>query len=148
MWLDAWKHLPDFGSAVLTGRDEEGGYPYSTRCRPVLDGPTGTLRIELHPGAPIRPGPAGLLCHRHDENLGDLRSFLVRGTLDREGGGWTFHPDRFVRGAGTGGALGSLRFFFSSRRNARRYLRRRGLPRPRVPWNDIDAARERAAGER
>lgn len=146
MWADISEHLPDFESAVLTSLDEED-YPYSVRCHPVLDDSTETLRVELPPGTPVRPGPASLLCHRHDEDLWNLKSFLVRGVLDPEGEGFVFRPDRFIPAAGIGGPVGVLRFILGSRRNAKLYLRRRGLSRPGIPWDDINAAREQSARE-
>ena len=33
MWTEIEKHLPQFESAVLNVRDEDG-YPYSIRCHP------------------------------------------------------------------------------------------------------------------
>ena len=83
MWAEITKHLYQFESAVLSGLDEEG-YPFSVRCRPYPDtsGPE-VLTVWLPPGTPIRPGPASLLCHSHDENLWNLKSFLVRGVLEK-----------------------------------------------------------------
>jgi len=142
---DVTKHLSDFPSAVLTGVDTEG-YPFSARCQPTLDNAARALRIELAANIPIQPGPASLLCHRHDENLWNLKSFLVRGVLSREGDGWTFEPQRFIPGAGIGGLPAVARFFIGSRRNARRYLAKRGLARPRIPWDEINAVKAQALG--
>jgi hypothetical protein len=66
MWDEIVKHLPGFESAVLTGLDTEG-YPYSVRCRPYTDPVGRVLRMRLPAGGTMRPGPASLLCHRHDE---------------------------------------------------------------------------------
>jgi hypothetical protein len=80
------------------------------------------------------------LCHRHDENLWNLKSFLVRGTLARgEDGEWTFRPERCVPGAGIGGPMAMVRFVAGARKTAGRYLEKRGLPRPRIPWDAINA---------
>jgi hypothetical protein len=148
VWDEIASHLPSFESAVLTGRDAVG-YPYSVRCRPRIDPTARTLRVQLPAAIPLRPGSASLLCHRHDENMWNLKSFLVRGTLTREDPGWSFHPRKFVPGAGIGGPMGMVRFVIGSRRNARRYLEKRGLPRPRVPWGEINAIKAQArAGER
>jgi hypothetical protein len=141
VWDEIVRHLPSFESAVLTGLDAEG-YPYSVRCRPRIDPTTRTLKVQLP--AAIRPGPASLLCHRHDENMWNLKSFLVRGTLTREGPGWSFRPRRFVPGAGIGGRMGLVRFVIGSRRNARRYLEKRGQPRPRIPWGEVNAIKAQA----
>ena len=143
MWDDIIKHLPDFESAVLTGVDAEG-YPFSVRCRPDLDDAAEVLRVQLPSGTPLQPGPAGLLCHKHDENLWKLKSFLVRGTLSRDERGWKFEPLRFIPGAGIGGLPAMARFFTGSRRNAARYLKKRGLARPRIPWDEINAVKKQA----
>ena len=141
MWDEIVEHLPDFGSAVLTGLDPEG-YPYSVRCRPDPD--ARVLRVRLPGYVPIRPGPASLLCHRHDENLWNLESFLVRGTLVHEGAGWTFRPEKFVPGAGIGGPMGIMRLVIGSRKSAKRYLEKRGLSRPRIPWKEINGIKAQA----
>jgi hypothetical protein len=143
VWDEILRHLPDFESAVLTGIDAEG-YPYSVRCRPQPD--ARVLRVQLPSYVPVRPGPASLLCHRHDENLWNLKSFLVRGTLAREDGTWIFRPGRFISGAGIGGPMGMVRFVTGSRMNARRYLQKRGLPRPRIPWDEVNAIKAQARG--
>lgn len=142
MWDDITKHLPGFESAVLTGVDAEG-YPFSVRCWPYPDAAAAkVLRVQLAAGTPIRPGPASLLCHKHDENLWNLRSFLVRGVLNRDERGWSFAPLRFIPGAGIGGLPAMARFFIGSRRNARRYLKKRGLARPGIPWDEINAVKK------
>ena len=41
-------------------------------------------------------------------------------------------------------APGEGRFLTGTRRNARRYLRKRGLPRPRVPWEAVIAIKAQA----
>ena len=132
MWDDLMKHLPDFESAVLTAVDDEG-YPFSVRCWPYPEAVVEVLRVQLPADMPIEPGPASLLCHKHDENLWNLQSFLVRGVLNRDERGWCFEPRRFVPGAGIGGLPATLRFFINSRRNATRYLEKRGLARPVSP---------------
>ena len=143
MWDEIVEHLPDFKSAVLTGLDA-GGYPYSVRCRPYADPVRRVLRMRLPASIAVRSGPASLLCHGHDENLWNLKSFLVRGELSRDARGWSLRPLRFVPGAGIGGPIGVLRFLTGSRRTAGRYLERRELPRPRVPWEEINAIKARA----
>ena len=147
MWAEITKHLYQFESAVLSGLDEEG-YPFSVRCRPYPDtfGPD-VLTVWLPPGTPIRPGPASLLCHSHDENLWNLKSFLVRGVLLRDAGGWTFEPGQFIPGAGIGGMPAMIRFLAGSRRNAGRYLKKRGLKRPHIPWDEINAAKKAVSAQ-
>jgi hypothetical protein len=147
MWAEITRHLYRFESAVLSGLDEEG-YPFSVRCRPYSDvSGAGVLTVWLPPGTPLRPGPASLLCHSHDENLWNLESFLLRGHLVKDAGGWSFEPGQFIPGAGIGGHLGKIRFLTGSRRRARRYLEQRGLARPRIPWDEIKAARKAFSGQ-
>ena len=144
MWDEINEHLPDFRSAVLTGLDIEG-YPFSVRCWPYPD-PAGAevLRVQLPADTPLQPGSASLLCHKHDENLWHLKSFLVRGVLGRDERGWKLEPMRFIPGAGIGGLPAMVRFFTSSRKNAARYLNKRGLARPRIPWDEINAVKAQA----
>jgi hypothetical protein len=99
------RHLSDFESIVPTGIDAEG-YPYGVRNRPRIDPFERALLVDIRLETPVGPGPASLLCHRHDENLWNLKSLLVRGTLVRGDGEWTFRPERFVPGAGIRGADG------------------------------------------
>ena len=141
MWDEVLKYLPDFPSAVLTGTDAEG-YPFSVRCWPRPE--ERVLRVRLPEGTKIQSGPASLLCHRHDETLWNLKSFLVRGVLSRDGEAWSFEPRRFVPGAGIGGLPAMARFFIGSRRRAGRYLKKRGLERPKVPWVEINTIKKQA----
>lgn len=136
MWDEINKHLPSFESAVLTGLDGEG-YPYSARCLPRPDPEARVLKTRLPAGIPVQPGPASLLCHRHDEDLWNLKSFLLRGVLARDDEDWVFRPERLVPGAGIGGPTSMVRFVLASRRSAKRYLEKRGLPRPRIPWAEV-----------
>src|SRR5918995_1771681 len=78
------------------------------------------------------------------KHLYQFESALVRGVLKNDDGGWSFEPVRFIPGMGIGGLPGMIRFFTRSRRNARRYLEKRGLARPRIPWNEINAAKKKA----
>ena len=138
MWDEIVTHLQDFPGAVVTGVDREG-YPFSARCIPEPDGRTRTLRVQLPESAGVQAGPASLLCHQHDEQLWNLKSFVVRGTLERDVSGWVLRPSKFVPGAGIGSFLALVRFIFEGRRTARRYLEKRGWPRPRIPWARIRA---------
>ncbi len=137
MWPEIVKHLTEFPSAVLTGVDGEG-YPFSARCIPRPDSAQQTLRVQLPPGSPVQPGPASLLCHKHDEQLWHLKSFLVRGVLLQDGENWILRLSQFVPGMGIGGLPALLRFAISMRRIAKRYLESRGLTRPKIPWHEIN----------
>ena len=143
MWAEIVKHLPDFPSAVLTGVDATG-YPFSARCVPRLDAEARAVRVDVPEGGSIRPGPACLLCHKHDQRLWNLKSCVVRGRLERDGRGWLLRPCGFIPGMGIGGLWGYVRLLRGARRSTRRYLARRGLPRPRIPWDEVRALMEQA----
>jgi hypothetical protein len=144
IWADVRRHLPGFSSPVLTGLDGDG-YPFSIRCTPSLDEKQQVLCVSLPASSRITPGPASLLCHRHNDLLWDLRSFMVRGTLEPAGGEtWLFRPSRLVPGIGMGGLPGMVRFALAKRRAAKRYLQRRGLARPTIDWVQLKALQARA----
>jgi hypothetical protein len=147
MWDEIVAHLAGFTTAVVTTVDDTG-YPFSVRCRPEPDHATQRLRLRLPESAGIRIGPACLLCHRHDEQLWNLKSFCLRGELEQDASGWILHPHRFVPGAGIGGLIGLLRFVRTGRRRARRYYEKRGLARPNVAWDRIHAMWREVKGGR
>jgi hypothetical protein len=133
----AVRRLPEFDSAVLTAFDEQGN-PTLLRVRPSAEPANRLFHIDTD--APLRPGRASLLCHSHDEQLWNLRSFVVAGELSRRGENWTLRPDRFIPGgADKLGPIGMVKIIRELRGTARRYLQRRGLPRPDICWQDIDA---------
>jgi len=138
MWNEIVSNLPKFSSVVLTGMDAKG-YPFSVRCNPEVDHARQVLHIGLSKDIPIHPGTAGLLCHSHDEFLWKLNAFLVRGNLEHDDQGWVFRPQKFIPGIGIGGLVGDMKAQYKTREAVNRYLQKRGLPRPRVPWGDIKA---------
>ena len=141
MWTDLIKAMAGFPDAVLTGVDAQG-FPSSVRCRPQPDPAIRALHIDRAPGVALLDGPASLLCHSHDRNLWRLRSLLVRGQLTTTGTTWVFHPMALVPGTGLAGPVGDARSFIAARQRAGRDLARRGLTRPKVPWQLIrDTAR-------
>lgn len=135
MWNKIVKYLPQFSSAVLTSVDADG-YPVSVRCKPQLDAAAQVLRLRAPDDLGIQPGPAALLCHSHDERLWSLKGFAVRGTLERADEDWVLRPARFVPGTGLGSLLPVI---LGAQRRTRRYLKKRNLPRPRVPWDKLKA---------
>jgi hypothetical protein len=145
MWPDIVKRLPRFASAVLTGLDAAGD-PVSLRCQPTPDHRAQVLRVAVPEGLGMVPGPAGLLCHHHDEQLWGLRSFLLRGRLERTGQGWVFRPRQLVPGMDTT-LLSNLRLLRTGRRTAKRYLAARGLPRPTIPWDHYQQLMDQARAE-
>ena len=137
MWDDIVKHLGDFPNAVLTVVDEEG-YPFSVRCTPETDISNQILRIKLPPYLGIQLGSASLLCHKHDELLWNLKSFLITGTLEWDDTGWRLVPRRFIPGMGIGNFfLALIQMARKGRRTTQRYLDKRGLSRPKIPWKEI-----------
>jgi hypothetical protein len=91
-------------------------------------------------------GPAGLLCHHHDEQLWSLRSFLLKGTLEQTGHDWVLRPRQLVAGMDTT-PLSNLRLLRNGRRTTRRYLAVRGLPRPTIPWAHYQQLKDQAQAE-
>lgn len=135
MLREVARYLPQFESAVLTGFDGENR-PYSIRCHAELDGASGVIRLSLPALSELLPGPACLLCHRHDEQFWNMLSFVVRGRLEPGAGGWQLRPAQFIPGVGIGGVRAYLRFLVQGRRTTSRYLKKRGLARPAVPWEE------------
>jgi hypothetical protein len=93
-----------------------------------------SFEIHVPDGETLRPGPASLLCHSHDEQLWNLRSFAAVGDLRPDGDRWIFTPTRFVPGGAPAGPLGMIRVVRQLRAAAAKYLRARGLGRPTIPW--------------
>jgi hypothetical protein len=131
----ALAQLAGFPSAVLASRTDDGA-PSLRRVRVTGPAAAGRLGLSVPPDDQLRPGPASLLAHSHDEQLWSLRSVVVAGEL-LEGEDWTFRPARIIgdsRSASPLAVVGQLR---GLRRTAQGYLDRRSLPRPTVPWDDV-----------
>lgn len=143
MWTELVAQLRRYPSAVLTALDD-AGYPVSVRCQPRVDETKRVLHVTLVESVGLRAGPASILCHTHDEQLWHLTNMLIRGTIEQSGDGWTFHPQRLIRGQARG-PLYFLRVLLDGRRSARRYLAKRDLPRPQIPWRHIRAVRAAAS---
>lgn len=143
MWAEIRRYLRKYPSAVLSGLDSTG-HPFSLRCHPLMDETELALRIAKVPTVDLAEGPASILCHSHNLFLWNLRSFLIRGSLEVADGSYLFRPSRFVPGIGVGGLPGMIRFATSKRRAARRYLQRRGLTRPRIDWVQLKTLQARA----
>lgn len=141
MWDEIVAGLAEHQEAVLTGVDARG-YPFSIRCRPVADQARRALHIDaLRDDGAIQPGSASLMCHSHNEELWELKAFMIRGDLQRAGEAWLFEPQAYLPGLGYGNQFRDL---MSSRRATRKYLKKRGLPRPSVRWDQITALRKEA----
>ena len=140
MWAELVAALEQFDDAVLSGVGPDG-YPVSVRVRPRPQASDELLLLATELPVVLAPGPASVLCHRHDRRLWHLRSFLVRGVLDQSERGWVLRPTALVPGTGLAGALGDARTFLAARRRAGRYLAHRGLQRPVVPWDELRSLR-------
>ncbi|SDT72581.1 pyridoxamine 5'-phosphate oxidase family protein [Actinoplanes derwentensis] len=134
--------LAEFASVVLTAVDKAGA---PVLLRTTVEAETGGYRIAVPEDLPLAAGPAGLLVHRHDEQLWNLYNASVRGELVADGAGWLLKPERLVEPGGRhrGGVLDQLRIVRETRRATKRYLDQRGLARPVVPWADYRAIRAR-----
>ncbi|MBZ0285102.1 MAG: hypothetical protein K8L97_30480 [Anaerolineae bacterium] len=129
--------LESYPNGVLTIIDE-AGYPLSVRCQPRADQPQQRFYVRLPDNLPIQAGAASLLFHAHDEQLDNLRSVTVQGTLAKQEGQWLFQPEQIISG------LGRSKFFeviqdtlLTPRRNTKRYLQKHKLPRPIIPWDKL-----------
>ena len=138
MWHEIVKEMADFPSAVLTGTDASG-YPFSIRCNPEPEAAAQVLRVEMPSYVQIQPGPASLLCHKHDEWLWNLKSFTVCGELEQDARGWLFRPQKFIPGAGIGGMRAMVKFVQMGRRSTQEYLDKRNLKRPKIEWDTLHA---------
>jgi hypothetical protein len=141
VWSDLRAALALFPSIVLTWLDD-AGYPVSVRLavEPVDTGQV--LRFPVPAGLELRSGPASVMSHSHDEETWHLRTFMTRGFLEHDGEGWLFRPLTYIpgaSGAGLGGFAQQIRIGFRARSTAKRYLAKRGLARPAIPWDKIKA---------
>ncbi len=142
MWNEIVKNIEEYPSAVLTLVDERG-YPFSLRCTAKPESSSQTLRLQLPEGLNVKSGPAGLLCHKHDELSWNLESLGVSGTLEEDNRGWILRPHRFIPGLSTK-PLDLLKAILNSRNATNDYLRKRGLKRPKISWNEIRESYELA----
>ena len=55
-----------------------------------------------------------------------------------EADGWIFKPDRIIGDSGPATPLAIIGKLRGLRRTAQGYLDRRALPRPRIPWADLE----------
>ncbi len=134
MWAEISKKVPTFDTLVLTWLDPDG-FPFSIRCRPRLDQAGQRILIDVPAGLPIQPGPAGLLGHSHNEQMWELKYFLVRGRLEEVEGAWALYPAKLFSGDAAG-PLDMFKKLRQARKTSKRYLEKRGLPRPKIPWAD------------
>jgi Pyridoxamine 5''-phosphate oxidase. len=130
--------LTAYRSAVLATVDPDG-FPSLRRVRLTPDPSGEAFLIDAPATAVPHPGPASILCHRHDDTLQNQYSFVTLGRVESRSGAWAFIPTRFIQGSGGDNPLGAIRKVIAVRRATKRYLSARSLPRPRIPWEDLDA---------
>ncbi|BEL10354.1 hypothetical protein Q0Z83_085450 [Actinoplanes sichuanensis] len=134
--------LAGFDSVVLTAVDKSGA---PVLLRTTARVASGGYRIDVPDDVPVAEGPAGLLVHRHDDKLWNLYNASVRGELFADGDGWLLKPDRLVEPGARhkGSPLDQFRILRETKAATKRYLERRGLARPVIPWADYRAIRSR-----
>jgi Pyridoxamine 5'-phosphate oxidase len=135
--LPGARELVGHPTAVLAARDADGGIALVRTVPQPVD---GGYAVAGPPGRELAEGPASLLVHRHNEKLAAMRFALVRGRIKRNGADWLLIPDRVI--SPTDNPLRTLR---NARASAARYLQRRSLPRPAVPWAEYRALARRPA---
>lgn len=91
--------------------------------------------LRAHPSG---QGRRGCSVTEHDDLLWNQRSFLVSGALEQGSGGWILRPQQFIPGIGVEGMKGFIKFLITARRDTRRYLAERGIPRPDIPWQQLN----------
>ena len=137
--------LASYPSVVLTARNRAGAVVMArTTVAPV----EGGYRVAVPDGVAVSEGPASLLVHRHDDNLSKLHNASVRGMLAADGDEWLLRPERLVEPGvrNRAGLTDPLRILRDCRATTRRYLERRGLERPQVPWPAYRAIRAAVNG--
>ena len=133
MWDDLIRNLGDYPTAVLTAIDA-AGYPFSIRLVPQPDPARKVLAVPLPEYVRVQAGPAGMLCHFHDDLLWKQTNFVAYGEIESDDKGWLFRPVRVIEGAGAGNSLlPQMRF----RKSAKRYVDRHGMVWPTVPWDRL-----------
>ncbi|MEU8614260.1 pyridoxamine 5'-phosphate oxidase family protein [Actinoplanes sp. NPDC048791] len=122
--------LKGYGTAVLAATDSEGA---PVLRRTTITSITDGYGVSLDEDERVAPGPASLLVHRHDEKLSALHNAVVRGRLARTGVGWVLTPEKAIEPMGRG-PRDMVRTVRNCRAATKRYLDRRGLARPVIPW--------------
>jgi hypothetical protein len=136
VWAEAAKWLNKFDEAVLTVLDT-AGYPASVRVDPhPYDGTTGELSVTLPDTLDAAAGPAGFMCHYHNEKLWNLRSMAIKGRLERRSDAWVFVSTSFTAPS----RLAVVSFVWGTRASGQKYLDKRGLARPHMDWAALKEA--------
>lgn len=129
---------------VLSFTDSQG-YPFSVRCT-AEEAANGTERffaIRLPPDIPTPAGSACLLWHRHDQSLGGMTAFALRGQLTSASASVTFIPHQVAGHVGIASASPDSRSDMIHK--AERYLQRHHLPPPEMKWETFEDLVRQAA---
>lgn len=135
-----------YESAVLSYTDARG-YPVSLRVSPSVSASEAVVKLGLAADLEVEGAPASLLVHDHDDALWKQTSTLVRGRIVPREHTHVFVPTVIVPGIEQG-PRAFVRFIVEGRRATARYLAKRNLPRPEIPWTDIHRLVERSRGPR
>jgi general stress protein 26 len=130
------RRMRRFRSAVLAAVDD-GGRPTLLRTIPELR--DGALFLPGPADQRLAARPASLLLHRHNDNVGAMRGMVLTGSIDVLDDGFSFRADRLIEGQKRLDPATATRVIRGLRREAGRYLERRGLARPRIPWDELRA---------
>ncbi|WP_221325166.1 pyridoxamine 5'-phosphate oxidase family protein [Actinoplanes sp. L3-i22] len=132
--------LAQYPTVVLIAIDEAGA---PTLVRTTVAAEADGYRVEVPEGTGIAEGPAGLLVHRHDEKLAGLHNANIRGILTADEKGWLLLPSKLVEPGQRSRAsvLDPIRIGRECQATTRRYLDRRNLARPSIPWDAYRAIR-------
>jgi len=126
---------------VLNWVDADG-YPASGRVDLGADG-DGGLVITAAAGLDLKEGPASLMAHYHNERMWKMKSVGFRGTLRQAGEGWVFEASKQF-GKADLSFMGQMRLMGGAKKTAARYLAKRNMERPSIPWSDIQALKKDA----
>ena len=131
---EAVRGIAGYADAVLATVAGDAA-PVLRRVRPTADPATGGLRLQgADPADLTGVTSANLLLHRHDDRLAGLRQLGLVGTLDAGTDGVRLHPTRVLASTVPSNPLALAPTLRRLRRTAQRYLDRRGLDRPVIPW--------------
>ncbi|GAA2639353.1 hypothetical protein [Paractinoplanes durhamensis] len=134
--------LTAYTSMVLAAKDA-GGAPILLRTTAAAE--AGGYRVAVPDDVAVAEGRGSLLVHRHDDQLANLHSAVVAGSLKSDGSGWLLLPERLIEPAG--GSRPSLtdpiRTVRDCRATTKKYLAKRGWQRPSIPWKAYRELREK-----
>lgn len=142
MWDEVRKLADIYDSAVLTTTDADG-YPTSIRVTPTYNDHDQTITVTVPDYADLQAGSAGLGYHKHNDALFNLSNHAVRGRVEQTGDTWVFHPEKVLAGTADSG-MEAFKFTMRCRADAKSYLEKHNMPRPKVDWASIKALRKKA----